>query len=126
MQLMSWPDLEHYLCPVKSLVISLFLSLISTHLFSRTGGVLSHLNSVTQVLLISTEKLVFPGHAGCVFSCLRCNRHSLLLSSYLKLAELRILQCLRTLILGYLSSRSGMSSCKLFAPLTLWLLSVTV
>ena len=37
----------------------------------------------TQVFLISTEKLVLPRHARCVLSCLRCNGHSLLLSSYL-------------------------------------------
>ena len=36
-----------------------------------------------QVPSISIEKLVLPRHARCVLSCLRCNRHSLLLSSYL-------------------------------------------
>ena len=37
----------------------------------------------TQVPSISTEKLVLPRHARCVLSRLRCNGHSLLLSSYL-------------------------------------------
>ena len=37
----------------------------------------------TQVPSISTEKLVLPRHACCVLSRLRCNVHSLLLSSYL-------------------------------------------
>ena len=37
----------------------------------------------TQVPSISTEELVFPRHARCVLSRLRCNGHSLLLSSYL-------------------------------------------
>ena len=37
----------------------------------------------TQVISISTEKLVLPRHARCVLSCLRCNGHSLLLSFYL-------------------------------------------
>ena len=37
----------------------------------------------TQVLSISTEKLGLSRHARCVLSRLRCNRHSLLLSSYL-------------------------------------------
>ena len=37
----------------------------------------------TQVPLISTEELVFLLHARCVLSRLRCNGHSLLLSSYL-------------------------------------------
>ena len=37
----------------------------------------------TQVSSISTEELVFLRHARCVLSRLRCNGHSLLLSSYL-------------------------------------------
>ena len=37
----------------------------------------------TQVPSISTEELVLPRHARCVLSRLRCNGHSLLLSSYL-------------------------------------------
>ena len=36
-----------------------------------------------QVPSISSEKLVLPRHARCVLSRLRCNGHSLLLSSYL-------------------------------------------
>ena len=39
---------ERYLRPPQLLVVSLLLSLISTLLFSRTGGVLSHLNSLTH------------------------------------------------------------------------------
>ena len=41
-QLMSWPDGERYLRPPQSPVVSLLLSLVSTILFSRTGGILSH------------------------------------------------------------------------------------
>ena len=37
----------------------------------------------TQAPSISTEELVLPRHARCVLSHLRCNRHSLLLGSYL-------------------------------------------
>ena len=40
-RLMSWPDGKRYLCPPQSLVASLFLSLVSTLVLSRTGGVLS-------------------------------------------------------------------------------------
>ena len=47
-RLMSWPDGERYLCTPQSLVVSLVLSLVSTLLFSRTGGVVSHLNSLTH------------------------------------------------------------------------------
>ena len=38
---------ERYLRPPQSLVVSLLLSLVFTLVFSRTGGVLSHLNSST-------------------------------------------------------------------------------
>ena len=48
MQLMSWPDGEHYLCPPQFLVVFFHLFLVSTHHFSLTGGVLSHQNSLTH------------------------------------------------------------------------------
>ena len=47
-RLMSWPDGERYLRPPLSLVVSLLLSLVSTLVLSRTGGVPSHLNSSTH------------------------------------------------------------------------------
>ena len=47
-RLMSWSDGERYLRPQQSLVVSLLLSLVSALFFSRTGGVLSHLNSLTH------------------------------------------------------------------------------
>ena len=47
-RLMSWPDGECYLRPLQPLVVSLLLSLVSTFVFSRTGGVLSHRNSSTR------------------------------------------------------------------------------
>ena len=80
---MSWPDGERYLRPPQSLVVSLLLSLVSTLVFCRTGGVLSHQSILTRVPSISTEELVLPRHARCVLSRLRCNGHSLLLCSYL-------------------------------------------
>ena len=46
-RLMSWPDRECYLHSLQSLVVSLLLSLVSTLLCSRTGGILSHQNSLT-------------------------------------------------------------------------------
>ena len=49
-QLMSWPDGERYLFPLQSLVVTLLFSLVSTLVFSRTGGILSHLNSLTHRL----------------------------------------------------------------------------
>ena len=80
---MSWPDGERYLRPLQSLVVSLLLSLISTLVFSRTRRTISSKFFDTQVSSISTEELVLPRHARCVLSRLRCNGHSLLLSSYL-------------------------------------------
>ena len=46
-RLTSWPNGER-LRPPLSLVVSLLLSVVSTVLFSRTGGVLSHQNSLTH------------------------------------------------------------------------------
>ena len=83
----------------------------------------------TQVPSISTEELVLPRHARCVLSRLRCNGHSLLLSSYLSRIgriENSSWQRLWTLVPGHLSSLSALSSYRLFAPLTLWRLSVSV
>ena len=83
-RLMSWPDVERYLRPPQSLVVSLLLYLVSTLVFSRTGGVLSHRSYFdTKVSSISTEELVLPRHACYILSRLRCNGHSLLLGSYL-------------------------------------------
>ena len=83
-RLTSWPDGERCLRLPQSLVVSLLLSRVSTLVFSRTGGVLvSSKFFDTQVFSISTEELVLPRHARCVFSRLRCNGHSLLLGSYL-------------------------------------------
>ena len=45
---MSWPDGARYLRPPQSLVVSLLLPVVSTIVFSRTGGVLSHRNSLTH------------------------------------------------------------------------------
>ena len=50
-RLISWPDGERYLCPPQSLIASLLLSLVFTLFFSRTGGVLFHLNSLTHRFL---------------------------------------------------------------------------
>ena len=46
-RLMSWPDAERYLRPPQSLVFSFLIYLVSTLVLSRTGGVLSHRNSLT-------------------------------------------------------------------------------
>ena len=68
----------------QSLVVSLLLSLVSTLLFSRTGGVLSHRKSLTH------RFPQFPPRNLCTLVMvavtsprLCCNGHSLLLISYL-------------------------------------------
>ena len=67
--------------PLRSLVVSLLLSVVST-LFSDWRRTVSSKFFDTQVPSISTEELVLPRHGRCVLSRLRCNGHSLLLGSY--------------------------------------------
>ena len=47
-RLMSWPDGECFLRSLQSLVVSLVLFLVSTFVFSRTRGILPHLNPSTH------------------------------------------------------------------------------
>ena len=88
---------------------SLSSPLVSTLVFSRTGGVLSHLNSLTHRFprfpLRNLGSLVMLAVLSLVF---RCNGHSLLLGSYLsRLAESRIFPaapvatCLRTSLISF-------------------------
>ena len=68
---------------------------------------------------------MLPRHTRCVLSRLRCSGHSLLLSSYLSgIGNKSFLQRLRTPTPGHLSSHSTLSNFGLFAPLSLWRLSV--
>ena len=59
------------------------LSPLISHLFSDWRRTVSSKYFDTQVPSISIEELVLPRRARCVLSRLRCNRHSLLLGSYL-------------------------------------------
>ena len=59
------------------------LSRIHSSLFSDWRRTVVSKFFDTQVPSISTEELVLPRHARCVLRRLRCNRHSLLLSSYI-------------------------------------------
>ena len=47
-RLMKWSNVERYLHPPQSLVVSLLLSLVSTLVFSPIGGVLSHRSILTH------------------------------------------------------------------------------
>ena len=78
----SWPDGEHYSCPLQFLVVFL-LPFVFTRLFSDWRCIVLSKFFDTQVSSISTEELVLPCHAHYALSHLRCNGHSLLSSSYL-------------------------------------------
>ena len=63
--------------------LSHLISRIHSSLFSDWRRTVSSKFFDTQVPSIATEELVLPRHTRCVLSRLRCNGHSLLLSSYL-------------------------------------------
>ena len=63
--------------------LSPLVSRIHSCLFSDWRHTVSSKFFDTQVPLISTKELVLSHHARCTLFCLRCNGHSLLLSSYL-------------------------------------------
>ena len=118
-RLMSWQDGERYLRPPLSLVVSLPLF---TLLFSWSGGVLSHLNSLTNRFPHFHRGTCAPS------SCSLCPLSSSLqwtqpsfrfLSLYNWQNRESFLQRLRTLVSGHFSSRSALSSYGLFAPLCL-------
>ena len=62
--------------------LSSLISCIHSCLFSDWRRTVSSKFFDSQVSSISTEELVFPSHARCVLSRLRCNGHSLLLGFY--------------------------------------------
>ena len=77
MRLISWPDGERYSCPLQFLVVSV-LSLVSTPVFSRTGGVLSHLNSSTHRFPRFPPRnlcflVTFAVSCCCCYCCFCCN-----------------------------------------------------
>ena len=77
---MSW----RYLRPPQSLIVSLLLSLVSTLVLSRTGGVLSHRSSLTHRFpRFPPRNLCSLVMLAVTSPRLRCNGHSLLLGSYL-------------------------------------------
>ena len=77
-----------------------------------------------QVFSISTEELVFPRHARCVLSRLRCNKHSLLLSSYLsRIGRIENPSCSACRHSSQDTSHSALSSYKLFSTLCLFAIS---
>ena len=82
--LMRWPNGKRCSCSQLSPVVSLlFISRIHSCLLSDWRRIVSSKFFDIQAPSISTEELVLPCHARCVFSCLCCNGHSFSLSSYL-------------------------------------------
>ena len=112
--------------------ISGSLSPLTSHMHSRLISDWRRTVSLkffdTQVPSIFTKELVLPCHARCVLSRLRCNRHSLLLGSYLsRIGRIENPSCntcghssqdTSDLILHCPATDS--------APLTLWQLSVSL
>ena len=47
MQLMHWPGVVRYSCLLQSIAIALLLLFVSTLFFTKTGGILPYLNSLT-------------------------------------------------------------------------------
>ena len=67
------------------------ISRIHSYRFSNWKRTVSSKFFDTQVSSVFTEELGFPCHAHCALSCLRCNEHSLMLSSYLsRIGRVRI------------------------------------
>ena len=107
-------------------MVSLLLSLVST-LFSDCRRTVSSKYLDTRVSSTSTEELVLPRHARCVLSStLQRTQPSF---RFLSLQDWQnresFSQRLWTLVPGHLSSHSALSSYGVFAPLTLWRLSVS-
>ena len=108
--------------------LSPLISRIHSRLFSDWRRTVSSKYFDTQAPSISTEELVLPRHARCVLSRLRCNGHSLLLGSYLsRIGRIENSSCSAC---GHPSQDIShlILHCpaRLFAPLTLWRLSVSL
>ena len=112
-RLMSWPDGGRYLRPPQSLVVSLLLSLVSTLLFFRTGGILPHRNSLKQTFPQFPPKNLCSLVRLAVFYCVLAVFSSTLqrIQPTVKLLSLQdwqnqesSLQRLWTLVPGHLSS----------------------
>ena len=115
---MSWPDGERYLFPLQSHVVSL---LVSTLVFSRTGGILSHLNS-------STLRFArFPPGNSCFYAMLAVFSLAFAATDavfYLsRIGRIENPSCSDS---GHLSSHSALSSYGLFASLALGQFSVSL
>ena len=110
--------------------LSPVISRIHSSLFSDWRHTVSSKFFDTQAPSISTEKLVLLRHARGVLSRLRCNKHSLLLSSYLsRIGRIENPSCSAC---GHLSQDpsylyySALSSYGLFASLALWQFSISL
>ena len=111
-------------CALRNSLWSLLLSLVSTLVFSRTGGVLSHRSSLTHRFhrfpLRNLCSLVMLAVSSLVFAATDTAFFYFLIS--LGLAELRILSAapvdtrLRTPLISFC----------IVAPLTLWRLSISL
>ena len=128
-RLMSWPDGKRYLRPPQPLVVSLLLSLVSTLVFFRTGGVLSHRSSSTRRFPRFPTRNVCSLVTVAVFSLVYAATDTVFanyLFFYYWQDRESFLERLWALVPGHLSSHSALSRNGLFAPLALWQLLVSV
>ena len=104
--------------------LSPFISRIHSCLFLNWRRIVSSKFFETQVPSISTKELVLPRPLS---STLQRTQHSVkLLSLYDWQNQEPFMQRLQTLVPGHLPSHSALSGYELFAPLTLWRLSVSL
>ena len=113
--------------PPQSLVVFL-ISHIHSSLFSNWKRNVSSEFFNTQAPSISIEKLVLLCHARCVLSCLSCDGHSLLLSSYLsRIGRIENPSCSTCRHLSQDTFHLILHcSYRLFALLALWQFSVSL
>ena len=98
-------------------ILSPLISRIYFSLFPDWSRTVSTKFFDTQVPSITTKELMLPHQAHRVLSRLRCNGHSLLLSSYFyRIGRIENPSCQRTPVPEHLPFHSAQSSYGLFAP----------
>ena len=131
---MSWPDGALLALSAIPCSLSPLISRVHSFLFSDWRRNVSSKFFDTRVPSISTEELVLPRHACCVLIRLRCNKHSLQLSSYLSMIGQNrdsLLQLLPSFLAADTRTKTPLISVcnvqlRTLYALTLWRLSVSL
>ena len=111
--------------PQQCLVVTLLLSLVSTLFFSRTGGIMSHLNSSTHRFpRFPPSNLCFYVMLAMFSLAFATTDTAIFLSSYLhRIGRIENPSCS---VCGHLSSHSALSNYGLFTSLALWQFAVSL